>query len=247
MIDPEIVNETISAFQAAEADYASNVFPRTFPRGLDTEVFTFAALHRSWGSTVQSYHREHVTPYMYEHPEIFRLASHRAPGDYSSYRWTLDTPDDLQLIRAIYSGFDNRDDFGWQEIVALMEGNSELVKLNSHVVQKVATHLMSPPSLILRADASASMGTGHVMRCLALAQAWQDCVGENTAIAFFDAAANGAARTRVRSDGFDVLALTAPSGSIEDATQVAEFATKKNAQWVVSGVGTSSTPNTIAP
>ncbi len=93
-------------FRDEHADYASNVFPRTYPRGLDTEVFTVAALDRAWSEAREPYQREHVTPYLYEHPEIFRLASVSGGVDYSRYRWTLDTREDLELLRAIYSRFD---------------------------------------------------------------------------------------------------------------------------------------------
>ena len=62
-------------FRDEHADYASNVFPRTYPRGLDTEVFTVAALDRAWSEAREPHQREHVTPYLYEHPRIFRQAS----------------------------------------------------------------------------------------------------------------------------------------------------------------------------
>ena len=136
LIDPEIVDQTIQAFHDAEADYASNVFPRTFPRGLDTEVFTATALEQAWLNATRAYQREHVTPYMYEHPELFRLESIRSLVDYSSYRWTLDTPEDMELISSIYSAFDNGGDFEWREVVTLMERRPELAKLNSGVLQK---------------------------------------------------------------------------------------------------------------
>ena len=137
LIDPDLVDETIRVFQERHADYASNVFPRTYPRGLDTEVFTMVALGRNWREAHQPHQREHVTPYFYEHPEIFRLTSLRGRTDYSQYRWTLDTAADLELLRAIYVRLDNRDDFGWREAIEVMEREPELAELNSHVVQKV--------------------------------------------------------------------------------------------------------------
>ena len=136
LINPQLVDETIAVFQADEADYASNVIPRTYPRGLDTEVFTAAALERAWLEAKELHQREHVTPYFYEHPELFRMASATADADYSRHRWTLDTSEDLELIRAIYSRLDNRDDFDWKEVLALMEREPDLADLNSRVVQK---------------------------------------------------------------------------------------------------------------
>ncbi|HEX4427587.1 MAG TPA: glycosyltransferase family protein [Terriglobales bacterium] len=136
LIDPVLVDETISVFQQQHADYASNTIVHTYPRGLDTEVFSRAALERAWTEARNSYEREHVTPYFYEHPELFRVASTRGHTDCSHFRWTLDTPEDLQLIRKIYTRFDNQDTFGWQEAVALMQREPELGELNSHVLQK---------------------------------------------------------------------------------------------------------------
>jgi spore coat polysaccharide biosynthesis protein SpsF len=136
LIDPALVDETIRVFKDERADYASDVLARTYPRGLDSEVFTSAALERAWRDAHEPYEREHVTAYLYEHPESFRLASARGDVDYSHYRWTLDTPEDLSLLRAIYSRFDNRDDFRWQDVIALMEREPELAELNSQVLQK---------------------------------------------------------------------------------------------------------------
>ena len=136
LIDPELVDETVEVFRDEHADYASNVFPRTYPRGLDTEVFSFDALDRAWREAREAHQREHVTPYLYEHPQIFKLASLSGAADYSRYRWTLDTREDLELLRAIYSRFDGRDDFSWQEVLCLMEREPELADLNSQVLQK---------------------------------------------------------------------------------------------------------------
>ncbi len=136
LIDPELVDTTIRTFLEQKADYANNTSPRTYPRGLDTEVFTFTGLERAWREAVKPYEREHVTPYFYEHPELFRVAFTRGERDYSAHRWTLDTPEDLELIRAIYARLDNRDDFGWREVLAVTEREPELAALNSHIVQK---------------------------------------------------------------------------------------------------------------
>jgi spore coat polysaccharide biosynthesis protein SpsF len=136
LIDPELVDETISVFHEGRADYASNTIVQTYPRGLDTEVFSRAALERAWAEARKSYEREHVTPYFYQHPQLFRIASVRGKTDESHFRWTLDTPEDLQLIRTIYSRFNNQHTFGWQQAVALMEREPELGELNSHILQK---------------------------------------------------------------------------------------------------------------
>jgi spore coat polysaccharide biosynthesis protein SpsF len=136
LIDPEIVDQTIEVFLRDGPDYASNSIAETYPLGMSAEVFTMGALERAWREARRRYEREHVTPFFYEHPDLFRIASISAAGDYSKYRLTLDTAADLQLIRAIYASFDNRDDMSWQDVVGLLERSPELVALNSHVVQK---------------------------------------------------------------------------------------------------------------
>ncbi len=136
LIDPELVNETIRLFRDADGDYASNVFPRTYPRGLDTEVFSAPALERAWREADEPYQREHVTPYFYEHPERFRLLSLRGQTDYSHYRWTLDTAEDLDLLRAIYARLGKREDFSWREAIEVIKREPDLAELNSHVLQK---------------------------------------------------------------------------------------------------------------
>jgi spore coat polysaccharide biosynthesis protein SpsF len=136
VIDPGLVDGTIRAFQQQHADYTSNALSRTYPRGLDTEVFTIGALEQAWRNAHKAHEREHVTPYLYEHPELFRLVSQRGQIDHSQYRWTLDTAEDLELLRAIYARFSNQDDFAWGQVIQLMEREPELAELNSSVVQK---------------------------------------------------------------------------------------------------------------
>jgi spore coat polysaccharide biosynthesis protein SpsF len=136
LIDPVLVDETVRAFKAQDADYASNYIERTYPRGLDVEVFTSAGLKLAYQKAWKPYEREHVTPYFYEHPQLFRIASVVGDVDYSHYRWTLDTAEDLLLLRAVYKRFEGDDSFTWREVIALMEREPELAELNINIVQK---------------------------------------------------------------------------------------------------------------
>ena len=135
LIDPEVTGQTIRKFLAERPDYASNVRVRTYPRGLDTEVMTAQALEQAWREADQQYQRVHVTPYIYEHPEKFMLLSVTGEKDHSQHRWTVDTPEDLQLVRAIYERL-GRENFLWRDALALLDNEPELAELNRSVEQK---------------------------------------------------------------------------------------------------------------
>ena len=136
LIDDIIADQVLQEFFRAKSDFAYNDVEHSFPRGLDVEVFSQEAFHKAAQIADHEYQREHVTPVFYEHPDIFNVAIVHAERDLSHYRWTLDTPDDLQLIRMIYSRFSDRDDFGWRDVVALMEQSPELARVNAHIAQK---------------------------------------------------------------------------------------------------------------
>jgi len=137
LIDPTVVDEVVAALDAAGADYASNTLePRTFPRGLDVEAMTMDALERAGRDDRDPASREHATPYLYRHPERFRLAGVRLSEDLSAHRWTVDTPEDYELVRRIYDGL-GRDDFDWREALAVVEANPGWSDLNRHVEQKI--------------------------------------------------------------------------------------------------------------
>jgi spore coat polysaccharide biosynthesis protein SpsF len=136
LIDSDLVDDTIRRFVETKADYASNSLVRTYPRGLDTEVFTMQALARAWTDATEPYQRSHVTPYLYQTTGLFRTLAVTGETDYSQYRWTLDTPDDLKLVREIYARFEDRDTFGWRDVLQLFEREPSLADINSQVCQK---------------------------------------------------------------------------------------------------------------
>jgi spore coat polysaccharide biosynthesis protein SpsF len=94
------------------------------------------ALRRAWNEGRDSASREHVTYYMIEHPELFRLLPVRNSTDCSAVRWTVDTVEDLAFVRKIYDHF-GHDRFGWQEALALVNAHPEWRELNRNVRQKV--------------------------------------------------------------------------------------------------------------
>lgn len=140
VIDPVIVDKMINSYKKrlSEYDYFSNVFPkRTYPRGLDVEMFTFDALKEAWKNAVKKPDREHVTPYIYMHPEKFRIFNYKDKRDFSMYRWTVDTSEDLKLIREIYNALYRKGKlFKYDEILSMIKGKPELIKINETVKQK---------------------------------------------------------------------------------------------------------------
>jgi spore coat polysaccharide biosynthesis protein SpsF len=135
LIDPRIVDKTVRAFIAERPDYASNRIVPTFPRGLDTEVMSFGTLEVAWREARQPYQRTHVTPFIYENPDRFTILSVTGEHDYSAYRWTVDTPQDLELVRAVYARLGG-EGFVLNDVVRLMEREPELADINRSVAQK---------------------------------------------------------------------------------------------------------------
>ncbi len=136
LIDPEVTDRVIRAFFEHEPDYASNILRRTYPRGLDTEVMTRATLARAFQEATEPYQRTHVTPYIYQHPESFRLLGVTGSRDESAHRWTVDSPDDLELIRAVYERMGDDDAFSWLDVRRLVDREPWLADLNRHVRHK---------------------------------------------------------------------------------------------------------------
>lgn len=138
LLDPGVSDKIISVFIEADGavDYASNKIPQSFPRGLDTEVFSRDALERAEREARERYERVHVTPYLYRHPEIFSLISVTSEVDRADWRWTIDTAEDLEFVREIYSRLEGREDFSWEEVVALIEEETSLMWINAGVRQK---------------------------------------------------------------------------------------------------------------
>ena len=135
LFDGALLDKMLAEFGAANGlDYLSNVQVRRFPRGLDAEIFTFPALERAHREAAHFHEREHVTPYFYQNPELFRLRSFENKEDLSAHRWTLDTPEDWQFVEAVYAALGPR--FTTADVMNLLKARPELATLNVHVEQK---------------------------------------------------------------------------------------------------------------
>ena len=132
LIEPEVTDLVIKEFIEAKPDYAHT---RNYPRGLDTEVFSFDVLERIWNEDKNPAWREHVTPYIYRHPEKFSIKAVCNDEDLSFMRWTVDTQEDLEFVRRIYDHF-GHDLFSWREVLDLLKEHPEWLEINKHIVQK---------------------------------------------------------------------------------------------------------------
>ena len=132
--EPALIDHIIDVVLKGEADFAYNNNPPTFPEGLDCEVFTMSALEKAETSSVDPYEREHVTQYMYRHPELFKGKNISQKEDLSYLRFTLDTPIDYQMVQTVYNHLykDNRI-FVLRDILELFQKYPEIPYINSKV------------------------------------------------------------------------------------------------------------------
>lgn len=137
ILEGELVDWAVGRFLSAEpaCDYVSTALSGTFPLGLGVEVMAYGALELAWREAKEPAWREHVTPFIYKQPERFRICRLVSEPDYSHIRLTVDTPEDLTLVRRVFAHF-GHDRFGWRDAVALLEQHPDWVELNRHVAQR---------------------------------------------------------------------------------------------------------------
>ncbi|MCB1119051.1 MAG: glycosyltransferase family protein [Chlamydiia bacterium] len=139
LIDPHLIDQALVHFLTfyPRYDYVSNTLERTYPRGLDVEVFSFKALEEAHTHATAPEEREHVTPYIYRHPEKYTLDQFKYPVDLSLYRWTVDTPEDLALITKIIEAlYPTHPTFAFIDMIELLDEHPDWSALNSHISQK---------------------------------------------------------------------------------------------------------------
>lgn len=138
LLDPQIVDKVIEAFQKEKCDYMSTITDkRMLPRGLDVEVFSYQALEKAFHHAQKPAEREHVTPYMYWHPELFQIRGFIYPKDCSQYRLTVDTLEDFQLVEKIYEIlYPVKPNFTFEDVIDLLEHQPALALINAHIQQK---------------------------------------------------------------------------------------------------------------
>ena len=131
LIDPNVIDLVVAAYQQTGADYVSNVQPPTFPDGLDVEVFRFSALLRAWREAKLVSEREHVTPYLRNHLEKFSSHNVTHNTDLSALRWTLDEPADYALLQQIVAELDRtQPEFHLADVLQVLAAHQEWQELN---------------------------------------------------------------------------------------------------------------------
>ncbi len=135
LLDPGVSESVLGRFLEGDADYVSNTNPPTYPDGLDAEVFSFRTLERAWSEATCDSEREHVTPYVWKHPEKFRLENVANSIDLSDQRWTVDEPCDLEFVRAVYVRMNQtgRCSFTMADVLNLLAREPHLRELNQGI------------------------------------------------------------------------------------------------------------------
>jgi glutamate-1-semialdehyde 2,1-aminomutase len=150
LIDPVLVDEVINKFLDAKVDYVSNVIPPTFPDGLDIEVFSFQALEIAWSNAKMTKEREHVTTFIIESEKLSQK-NFSNDVDYSEKRWTVDEPEDFDVVQKVYEYFHPRLDFSWLDVLALSKRHPEWFASNDHLARNQGLELGTGQKLWKRA------------------------------------------------------------------------------------------------
>ena len=132
--DPGLVNRALDLFYHLGVDYLSNTLHRTYPRGFDIEIVSRDALMSAAKEAKEPREREHVTPFIIEHPERFRSACFIAKDDLSTWRLTVDTMDDVVLVERVLSELTGL--FTYEMVRDVLLRHPEWQRINAHVKQK---------------------------------------------------------------------------------------------------------------
>jgi len=131
LMDGAVIDKVVGKFLEGGYDYGCNVLVRTFPDGLDVEVFSFQALQRAWQEAHEAREREHVTIYIRNHPEIFSAFNIRCEQDWGKRRWTLDYEEDFLLVEGVLKHFTKRlASFCFEDVAKFLDGHPEFEALN---------------------------------------------------------------------------------------------------------------------
>ena len=132
-IDPSVIDKIINFYVNNKFDFVSNSLERTFPYGNDVEVFSFTALETSWKNSKKPSEREHVTPFIYNNPNMFSIAQIKNSEDLTHFHWTLDRKEDLMFIQAVYKQI-HKKPILIEDILQILKKNPELLEINENTI-----------------------------------------------------------------------------------------------------------------
>ncbi len=136
LIDPGIVEQVIDTYRRAGVDYVSNVLTRSFPMGMETQVFARSILEDVARRTQDKDDHEHVSLFIYRNPQLYSLQNVAAAAALAKpeLRLTLDTKEDLAVIRAVYEALSpGSPAFSLAEILAFLDANPAIATINAAV------------------------------------------------------------------------------------------------------------------
>ena len=133
--EPKVIDAVITKLIEEGYDHVTNNLPPSFPEGLDCEAFKKSALDRSEKEAETAFEREHVTQYIYHHPEIFKIGNVSNSENLSYLRWTIDKDVDFEMVKAVYAHRNsaNKGILLMDEILDILKANPEIEKINSEV------------------------------------------------------------------------------------------------------------------
>lgn len=133
--EPKVIDAVITKLIEEGYDHVTNNLPPSFPEGLDCEAFKKSALDRSEKEAETAFEREHVTQYIYHHPEIFKIGNVSNDVNLSYLRWTVDKDVDFEMVKAVYAHRNpaNKGILLMDEILDILKANPEIEKINSEV------------------------------------------------------------------------------------------------------------------
>jgi spore coat polysaccharide biosynthesis protein SpsF len=135
LIDPAVIDKVLQYYLDNQFDFVSNMHPASYPDGNDVEIMSMAAMEKAWQNATLKMEREHTTPYIWEHPELFTIGNvaWETGLDYSmSHRLTIDYPEDFTFIKTVYEHlYPANPAFGLSDILHLTRENPEIYEINS--------------------------------------------------------------------------------------------------------------------
>ena len=150
LIDPDLVDFHIEKFFETAVDYCSNTIVPTYPDGLDVEVFSFEVLQKANLAAKDFSDREHVTPYI-KRSKSFTKYSVQSDKDLSGLRWTVDEPEDLNVLKRYFEHFYPSILFGWMEALSFSKSEPLLGQQNAAYRRNEGSYMSTGQKLWSRA------------------------------------------------------------------------------------------------